>query len=45
MTEGLNAISPAQSSMLNTDTQFIKDYSAGLKQLVSWQHDKNCESD
>lgn len=45
MTAWLYAVTPARSSVLNTDTQFIKAYSAWLMQLASWQHDKNCESD
>lgn len=45
MTARLYAVAPACSSVLNTDTQFIKAYSACLTQLSSWQRDKNCESD
>lgn len=45
MTARLYAVTPACSSVLNIDTQFIKAYSACLTQLASWQHDKNCESD
>lgn len=45
MTAQLYAVTPACSSVLNIDTQFIKAYSAWLMQLASWQHDKNCESD
>lgn len=45
MTARLYAVTPACSSVLNTDTQFIKAYSACLTQLSSWQRDKNCESD
>ena len=45
MTAWLYAVTPACSSVLNIDTQFIKAHSAWLMQLASWQHDKNCESD